>query len=62
MHHPCHQTFALRLKPQPSGDLAGEVEHVLSGERRAFYTGADLLRALRALQRLPPAAGGPAPG
>jgi hypothetical protein len=62
MRHACQQTFALRLKPLPTGELVGEIEHVLSGERRPFDSGAALLRALQALQRLQDAPAGTAPG
>lgn len=51
MRHPCQQTFALRLKPRPAGELDGEIEHVLSGERQAFGNGDELLRALLAMQQ-----------
>lgn len=56
MRHPCQQTFALRLTPRPAGELDGELEHVLSGERRRFANAQELLAALRSLQRLPPTA------
>lgn len=65
MRHPCQQTFALRLKPElagQTGELVGEIEHVLSGERRPFDSGAELLRALQALQCLQRAPEGTAPG
>lgn len=51
MKHPCPQTYALRLASEPDADLAGEIEHVLSGERRRFTRGVDLLTCLHALQR-----------
>ena len=50
----CDQTYALRLparRPDDAG-LAGELEHVLSGDCRSFDSGADLLSALQALQAL----------
>lgn len=58
MRHPCQQTYALRLRAPEGGRpaaLAGEIEHVLSGERRGFESGEELLAALAALQRLVPA-------
>ncbi|MCB1995566.1 MAG: hypothetical protein H6933_07360 [Burkholderiaceae bacterium] len=54
MRHPCPQTFALRLLPMPENELAGEIEHVLSGERLRFANAHELLAALRTLQRPPP--------
>jgi hypothetical protein len=62
MRHPCQQTFALRLTPKPTGEPAGEIEHVLSGERRRFASGPELLDALQALQRLQTEASRPPTG
>ena len=48
----CEQTYALRLRG-PGGaveNLAGELEHVLSGDCVVFDSGAGLLAALLALQ------------
>lgn len=53
MDHRDDQAFALRLRgPAPGADparLAGEIEHVRSGERRAFADGDELLAGLRQL-------------
>ncbi len=48
----CEQTYALRLLG-PTGEastLAGELEHVLSGDCVAFQSGAGLLAALVKMQ------------
>lgn len=50
MKYPCDQTYALRLEGGPGGELAGELEHVLSGDRLRFASGAELQSALRCLQ------------
>ena len=58
MHHPGEQVYALRLRADaaasPAG-LAGEIEHVLSGERRVFADGRQLIEQLQQLQGLLPA-------
>ncbi|MCP5272639.1 MAG: hypothetical protein H6932_15680 [Burkholderiaceae bacterium] len=51
MRQPCPQTYALRLVSAPANTLAGEIEHVLSGERRRFASGAELLTALQGVQQ-----------
>lgn len=40
-------SFVLRIVPGVPGDLAGEVEAVLSGERTVIRSGDDLLSYLR---------------
>jgi len=51
-HHPCDQTYALRLHAPPDAPQAvrGRIEHVLSGECRDFESAPALLAALIALQ------------
>lgn len=51
MPPPCPQSYALRLAPRVADEIVGEIEHVLSGERRRFASGAELLAALQGLQR-----------
>jgi hypothetical protein len=48
----CDQTYALRLRGPGSTveNLAGELEHVLSGDCLVFESGAGLLAALLTLQ------------
>ncbi|RVT53789.1 hypothetical protein ENE75_02560 [Rubrivivax albus] len=41
----------MRLISPPNEGQVGEIEHVLSGERRRFSSGAELLSALQGLQR-----------
>lgn len=58
MHHPGEQVYALRLRADASASpvaLAGEIEHVLSGERRVFADGRQLIEQLQQLQGLLPA-------
>lgn len=50
MRYPCNQSYALRLAPGGQA-IAGELEHVLSGERRAFQHGQALLAALAELRQ-----------
>ncbi len=48
----CERTYALRLRGPVGQDntLAGELEHVLSGDCVVFHSGAGLLAALAQLQ------------
>lgn len=54
MDNPCEQSFALRLRPAARAaepELAGEIEHVLSGERRRFASADELLARLAELRQ-----------
>ena len=57
----CEQTYALRLlcSAHEAHTLAGELEHVLSGDCVAFQSGASLLSALVQLQAQQQAQRGP---
>jgi hypothetical protein len=62
--HPATHIFALRLHAKTPGPaaLAGQVEHVLSGERQDFADAVQLLAALRRLQAQALAAAACPPG